>query len=83
MDIETTGALERVHARIDALEQSLRTEIRAEAATVRLELGEEIRESLAAAKRHATVLNESVRDDIRMPAEAFAMVSTKLDSLQR
>jgi septal ring factor EnvC (AmiA/AmiB activator) len=94
MDIETAGAIEQVHARIDAVEQSLRTEIRRESASVRSELasirselastrselGDEIRESLAEAKRHAQVLNESVRDDIRMLAEVVAAMSTKRDS---
>jgi NTP pyrophosphatase (non-canonical NTP hydrolase) len=95
MDIETAGAIEQVNARIDALEQSLRTEIRRESASVRSELKDEIRQesgstrselrneirdSLAEAKRHAQVLNESVRDDIRMLAEAVAAMSTKRDS---
>jgi hypothetical protein len=97
MDIEMAGAIEQVHARIDALEQSLSTEVRQESAAirselrgeirhesaaVRSELRDEIRESLAEAKRHAEVLNESVRDDIRMLAEAIATMSTRRDAMR-
>jgi len=59
---------ERINARIDLLEASLRAEIR---------------DSLEESKRHAQVLQESVRDDIRILADGFAVISTKLDSLQR
>jgi hypothetical protein len=59
---------ERINARIDLLEASLRAEIR---------------DSLEESKRHAQVLQESVRDDIRILADDFAVISTKLDSLQR
>ena len=93
MNTETSEVIERINARIGALEVSLRAEIRAESATVRDELrGEiraeskalraEIREGLAETRRHAEVLHESSRDDIHM-LEAFASMSVKLDSLQR
>ena len=130
MDTETSEVVERINARIDALEVTLRAEIRGESAAVRDELraeirgesaairdalggemssmrddlrgemssmrddlrGEmslmrdelrtEIRDSLEESKRHAQVLHESVRDDIRMLAEAFAARSTRLDSNQ-
>ena len=68
MDTETVDVVERINARIDALEASLRAEIR---------------DSLEESKRHAQVLQESVRDDIRILADGFAVISTKLDSLQR
>jgi hypothetical protein len=68
MDTETAEVVERINARIDTLEVSLRAEIR---------------ESLTEAKRYALVLHQSVRDDIRMVGEAVATVGTKLDSLQR
>jgi len=68
MDTETAEVVERINARIDALEASLRAEIR---------------DSLEESKRHAQVLQESVRDDIRILADDFAVISTKLDSLQR
>jgi hypothetical protein len=68
MDTETSEAIERISERIDALDTSLRAEIG---------------DSLSESKRHATMLNEDVRDDIRMLAESFAAMSVKLDSLQR
>jgi hypothetical protein len=68
MDTETAEVVERINARIDLLEASLRAEIR---------------DSLEESKRHAQVLQESVRDDIRILADGFAVISTKLDSLQR
>ena len=112
MDTETSEVIERINARIDALEVTLRSEIRGETTTLRGEMsslrddlrgemssmrddlrGEmsslrdelrtEIRDSLEESKRHAQVLHESGRDDIRMLAEAFAVMSVKLDSLQR
>lgn len=79
MDTETSEVIERINARIDALEVSLRAEIRGEGASVRADL----REDLAEARRHTDVQFESVRDDIRMLADAFATMSVKLDSLQR
>ena len=113
MDTETSEVIERINARIDALEASLRAEIRGESAavrddlraeirgesaavrddlrveirgesvSVRDELRAEIRDSLAESKRHAQVLHENVRDDIRMLAEGFAALSARLDSNQR
>jgi hypothetical protein len=68
VDVETSEVIERVNARIDALEVNLRADIR---------------NSLEESKRHAQVLHESVREDIRMLAEGFAVMSVKLDSLQR
>jgi hypothetical protein len=104
MDTETSEVIERINARIDALEVSLRAEIRGESAAVRSDLrgemstmrddlrGEmssihdelrtEIRDSLAESKRHAVMLNEDVRDDIRMLAEAIATRSTRPDANQ-
>jgi hypothetical protein len=44
----------------------------------------EFREGLAQNRRHTQVLVvEILRDDIRILAEGFATVTTKLDSLQR
>jgi hypothetical protein len=68
MDIETSEALDRLSTRIDALEASLRAEFR---------------DGIAQNRRHTEVLIESVRDDIRILADGFAAISTKLDSLQR
>ena len=113
MDTETSEVIDRISARIDALEESLRAELRGESAAVRDELGDEIRresssiredlrgeirressairqelgaefrDGLAGVRRHAEVLHESLRDDIRILADGFAVISTKLDSLQR
>ena len=79
VDTETSEVIERINARIDALEVSLRAEFRAE---IRRESAS-IREDIAEARRHAEVLHESSRDDIRMLADAFARMSVKLDSLER
>jgi len=65
MDVETSGAIEQLGRRIDALEGSLRGEFRA---------------GLAENRRHAEVLFESLPDDIRMLAEGFATLTAKLDS---
>lgn len=68
MDAETAGAIAQLTDRIDALETSLRVEIRT---------------GFAAVRREMHVLNESVRDDIRILAEGFATLSIKIDSLLR
>ena len=79
--------IDRIGARIDALEaslrdesSSLRAELRAESSSLRAELRAEFREGFAQNRRHTEVLFESLRDDIRMLADGFAAVSTKLDS---
>lgn len=43
----------------------------------------ELREGLAETRRHAVALNESTRDDIRLVAEAVAVLTVKVESLQR
>jgi predicted nuclease with TOPRIM domain len=96
MDVETAAAIERLSDGIAGLEQSSRremaelrgdlSELRGEVTELRGEMTElrgELREGLAENRRHAGVLFESLRDDIRVLAEGFATVSTKLDSLQR
>ena len=42
-----------------------------------------VHDGLAENRRHAEILCETLRDDIRILAEGFATISTKLDSLQR
>ena len=89
MDVETAAAIERLSDGIAGLEQSSRremAELRGDLSELRGEVTElrgELREGLAENRRHAGVLFESLRDDIRVLAEGFATVSTKLDSLQR
>jgi hypothetical protein len=68
---ETAEVIERISGRIDALEVSLRAEFRGALA-----------EGLAQNRLHTEIQIESVRDDIRILAEGFAVISTKLDSLQ-
>jgi len=75
VDVETASAIEKVTERIDALETSLRGEIAAQ--------GTQLREELVEVRRHATVLNESTRDDIRLVAEAVAVLTVKVDALRK
>jgi hypothetical protein len=82
MDVETSEAIEQLGQRIDALEGSLRGEI----GSLRSEIGSlrsDVRAGLAENRRHAEVLFESLRDDIRMLAEEFATLTAKLDSDRR
>ena len=79
MDVETSAAIEQLAVRLDTLDVSLRTELR----SVRDDLRAEFRDGLAENRRHAELLFETLHDDIRILAEGFAMISTKLDSLQR
>jgi hypothetical protein len=113
VDVETSEVIDRINARIDALEVSLRSEIRgassgvrdelraeirsesssvrdelraeirSQSSSVRDELRVEFREGFAENRRHTEVLYESLRDDIRILADGFAAMSTKLDSLPR
>ena len=43
----------------------------------------EVREGLGQSRRHAVMLNESTREDIRFVAEAVANLTVKIDSLRR
>ena len=79
MDTETATAIDRIHTRIDALEVSLRGEFRQGLSEQR----EEFRSELADVRRHAVMLNESTRDDIRLVAEAVAVLTVKVDALRR
>jgi hypothetical protein len=97
MDIETSAAIDgvgkridRLEQRIDALEESMRAEfnlVRSEMAQMGRDLRDglraEFRDGLAETRRHADVLHETLRDDIRMLAEGFATISVRLDAMQR
>src|SRR5262245_31450060 len=90
MDVETASAIVRLGERVDTLDTSLRQEItdlrielRDGLAELRAELREELREGLAQSRRHAVMLNESTREDIRFVAEAVANLTVKIDSLRR
>jgi hypothetical protein len=71
---------------IRGLHGELREELHGETGKLRGEIHEvrvdmqEMREELM---RHAMVLTESVRDDIRIVADGLAAVSAKLDTLRR
>jgi hypothetical protein len=75
MDLDTASAIEGLSERIDALDASLRREIE--------DLRVELRHGLDESRRHATILNESTREDIRFVAEAVAGLTVKIDSLLR
>jgi hypothetical protein len=68
-----------VEQRITAVEGTLRAEIR----ELRQEMHGEMRNMRAELMRHAMVLTDSVRDDIRIVADGLATVSAKLDALRR
>jgi hypothetical protein len=86
MDTETVAAIDRVNDRIDALEIKLGGKFRQGLSELREEVHDfraELRAELADVRRHAVMLNESTRDDIRLVAEAVAVLTLKVDSLQR
>ncbi len=79
MDIETADALGMLGGEIRHVETALRGEMH----TIRDELRGELGAGLAESRRHAEVLTESLRDDIRIVAEGVAVISEKLDALSR
>ena len=90
MDLETSNAIDflrqdlgqRITAVEDALRggaRGLREEMHGELRVLR----EEMREMRGELMRHAMVLTDRVRDDIRIVADGLAMVSAKLDALRR
>jgi len=84
MDIETASAIVRLSERVDTLDTSLRqeiTDLRIELRDGLAELRAALREGLAQGRRHAVMLNESTREDIRFVAEAVANLTVKIDSL--
>jgi chromosome segregation ATPase len=54
---------------------SLRTELRTECASIRSEIAD--------TRRYALVLHESLRDDIRMIADAFASMTGRFDAIDK
>jgi hypothetical protein len=60
-------------------DRSLRTEVSEQGSSLRVEF----RDGLADVRRHAVMLNESTRDDIRLVAEAVAVLTVKVDSLRK
>jgi hypothetical protein len=97
VDTDTSIAIDSLGAGLRAEMSDLRVELRGEMSELRGELrgemselrGEiadlrlEVRDGLAQNRRHTEILFETLRDDIRILAEGFAVLSTKIDSLQR
>lgn len=86
MDVETTNALEGLRSDVQAVRvdlraemQDLRSELRGETEQLRTE----VREGLADNRRHAEILTESLRDDIRIVAEGVVALVAKVDALAR
>ena len=75
MDMETAEALDAIRGDIRRVETTLSTRI--------AELRHELRFEMLEGRRHAKVLFESLRDDIRLVAEELAVVSAKVDRLTR
>jgi predicted ATP-binding protein involved in virulence len=79
-----------VHDDIAQARDEFRAELAAQGNELRAAIAEQVnglrtefRNGLADVRRHAVVLNESTRDDIRLVAEAVAVLALKVDSLQR
>ena len=87
---EMTGMRDGLRGEIAAMGHELRGEmaamrdgLRVEMVAMRDELRIEFRDGLADNRRHTEVLFESLRDDIRLVAEAVAHLAVKIDQLQR
>ena len=77
----TLGAeIRRVESSIRAEIQHVEVSLRVEMHEIRDEFREEFREGLTGTRRHAAVLTESLRDDIRIVADGLAAISAKLDA---
>jgi hypothetical protein len=74
---EIRGLREQVHGETRKIREDMH-EIREEMHEVR----EEMREMRGELMRHAMVLTDSVRDDIRIVADGLAAVGAKLDALR-
>lgn len=86
MDVETSEAIERIN---DSLVE-LRTELHDGLASVRAELKDglagvrsEIREGISDSKRHASVLFESMQDQIRVLADGVATLTARHDKPEK
>jgi len=71
MDVETSDAID-----------TLRTSLESKLERVRTSLESKIERKTAEAMTHARVLNEAVRDDVRLIAEAVAVLTVKVDALR-
>jgi hypothetical protein len=83
MDIETAEAVETLRSDIQRVEHEVvrvETSLTASIEDVEMSLSAKMQEFNEDTKRHSDVQFEAVRDDIRMLAEGFAMLSAKIDS---
>ena len=78
-----TDEVRRVETTLRGEMHGMRDELRGEMHGIRDDLRGELRAGLTENRRHAEVLTESLRDDIRIVAEGVAVVSAKLDLLGR
>jgi hypothetical protein len=76
---EMHGTRDELRSEMHGIRDDLRTEMHG----LRDELRTEFRDGLAENRRHAEVLFESVRDDIRIVAEGVAALAVKVDALSR
>ena len=83
VDLETSKAIDSLREGLQGEIRELRKEMHGEIHGLREELRGEMREMREQLMRHAMVLTESVRDDIRIVADGLATVSAKLDALRR
>jgi uncharacterized small protein (DUF1192 family) len=97
MDADTAEAVETLRADIHQVDASLQDEIRRVEAALRADIHQgdaslqdeiqrveaSLREEIRDVKRHADVVAESLRDDIRMIAEGVVSLSAKVESLRR
>jgi hypothetical protein len=79
---EVRGAESSLTARIDGVESSLTARIDGVESSIS-SLRAEMHELHADARAHTDVLTESIRDDIRIVAEAVLALSAKVDTLRR
>ena len=74
--------IEDVRASLDAKIEDVRTSLDAKVEDVRTSLDAKIDQKTAEAMTHARVLNEAVRNDVRLVAEAVAVLTVKVDALR-
>lgn len=90
MDIETSDAIELLRVDVRQGDSALRsemvemrTELRGEISSLRDELRGEMSSLRVDLMRHTDILFESLRDDIRIIAEGFASLDSKVDAIKR
>ena len=86
MDLETAEAFGGLRIDLRRVESTLSARIDRSEAALRGEMSqfrEQVRDDFAEHRRHTQVLYESVRDDIRIVAEAVAALTPKVDALSR